>query len=73
MVFPSVYDTLMNLEKSAGDEVKGIVTGGRNVGNAIRSDLLHINAISVANRSQDVFYDFKLFCQVFYFRNAINL
>lgn len=65
VVFPSVYETLMNLEKAAGDEVKGIVTGGRNVANAIRSDLLRTNTISVANRSQDVFYDFKLFCQAY--------
>ena len=60
VIFPTVYETIDNLEKNAGDEVKGIITGARNTVYAIRSDLLHKKTISLANRSQDIFYDFKL-------------
>lgn len=64
-VFPAVYRTITDMEEAAGSGVKGIITGGRNTVYAIHSSLLHKKTVSVANRSQDIFYDFKLFCHAY--------
>lgn len=62
VVFPSFYKTYVNFVKNRSDKVKCVVTGNTNIANAVHSNLLHTNSISLANRAQDIFYDFKLFC-----------
>lgn len=62
IVFPSFYKTYMNYKKQSDDKVKCVITGNANTASAVRSNLLHTKAVSVANNAQDIYYDFKLFC-----------
>lgn len=62
VLFPSLYRTYMNLKRESVDKVKCIVTGNTNIVSAVRSNLLHVKSVSVANSAQDIYYDFKMFC-----------
>lgn len=62
VVFPSFYKTYDTFLKESSDKVKCVVTGNTNIAHAVRTNLLHVKSISLANRSQDIFYDFKMFC-----------
>lgn len=65
VVFPSFYKIYNNFKKKCSDKIKCIITGNTNIVSAVHSDLLHINAVSVANNAQDIFYDFKMFCHAY--------
>lgn len=62
VVFPAFYKTYVNFIKNRSDKVKCVITGNTNIASALHSNLLHVNSVSLANRAQDIFYDFKLFC-----------
>ncbi len=64
-VFPSFYKIYMDFKRQSSDKVKCIVTGNTNMINAVRSNLLHIKSVSVANTAQDIYYDFKMFCNAY--------
>lgn len=65
VVFPSFYKIYMDSKRQSSDKVKCIVTGNTNLISAVRTNLLHVNAVSVANSSQDIYYDFKMFCNAY--------
>ncbi len=65
ITFPSFYKTYSNFKRQDGGKIKCVITGGANIVNAVRSKLLHINAVSLANSAQDIFYDFKMFSHAY--------
>lgn len=65
IAFPSFYKTYLDMKQQNPDKVKCIVTGNTNIVNAVRSNLLHVSAVSLANYGQDIFYDFKMFCHAY--------
>lgn len=62
VLFPAFYSTYTNLKRQNNDKVKCIVSGNTNIVSAVRSKLLHVKSVSVANSAQDIYYDFKMFC-----------
>lgn len=61
-VFPTVYKSYMNYKKKSNEKVTCIITGNSNIVNAVRSKQIHANNISLANKGQDIYYDYKMFC-----------
>lgn len=61
IVFPSFYEIYMKFKKKCERKVKCIVTGNTNIVSAVRPDMLHTSAVTLANNAQDIFYDFKMF------------
>lgn len=61
VVFPAFYESCVEFKKQQGHKVKCIVTGGTNIKGAVKSGLLHTKTVSLANVSQDLFYDYHMF------------
>lgn len=65
ITFPSFYKTYNDFKRRDGEKVKCVVTGGANVVNGVRTKLLHVNTVSLANSAQDIFYGLKMFCHAY--------
>lgn len=65
VVFPSFFKTYSEFKKVDGDRVKCIITGNTDIISAVHSNLLHMKSVSMANRAQDIYYDFQMFCHAY--------
>lgn len=65
IVFPSFYRTYREFQRAEAGKVKCIITGNSDVADAARSSLLHVSSVSMANRAQDIYYDFQMFCHAY--------
>lgn len=65
ITFPFFYKTYRNFKRQDAEKVKCVITGNGNIVNAVRSKLLHVSTVSLANNAQDIFYDFKMFCHAY--------
>ncbi len=59
--FPQFYTIKREFERSASEDTAVVVTGMSYIRDAVQCGLLNRKAVSLANSSQDLFYDFQMF------------